>query len=371
MVSRPFADRLTRLIDQWVDGEISQEEIRELEAALLESAEARRHFWRQAGFHGLLHEAARMKFAADGSSVQPAREAGIPSDRTGLLRRNGAGMGRRRVLWMRGGVCAAALALLVGGGSMGSLMTSLSLARAERIVALMPAPLELFSDGFESPPEPAADYLPTTVNQWSGDVTSVTTAEERAGAHVLPRSGNRMLRFVATHPANEPYDAVASEVWRFIDLEELRSLAGSHDINIELAAWFNGVPAEPGRRPLCGLTAIAMDAAPGQAHESMWLTKSLFLKPDDPASVSRPIAAAEVKERIDDDPASWQRIATVVAVPASARYLLLHCYVVDRSEAAQAAAERLPGQYMDDVTVTVLPMRHPRRYDSFARHHRP
>jgi len=41
--------------------------------------------------------------------------------------------------------------------------------------------------------------------------------------------------------------------------------------------------------------------------------------------------------------------------PGSPRYLLVHCYALDRSAAAAAAVERLPGQYVDDISLTVEP----------------
>ena len=56
--------RVAALIHRWLDNAITPPEIAEMEAALMESSAARLEFWRRAGLHGLLHEAARVKFAA-------------------------------------------------------------------------------------------------------------------------------------------------------------------------------------------------------------------------------------------------------------------------------------------------------------------
>jgi hypothetical protein len=45
----------------------------------------------------------------------------------------------------------------------------------------------------------------------------------------------------------------------------------------------------------------------------------------------------------------------VVAVPAHARYLLLHCYARGQAESAFASGECVAGQYIDDIVVTVQP----------------
>ena len=57
------APRLDELIQRHLDGALSRADREELEQALLASAEARRRFWDETAWHGLLHEAAQLRWA--------------------------------------------------------------------------------------------------------------------------------------------------------------------------------------------------------------------------------------------------------------------------------------------------------------------
>jgi hypothetical protein len=353
--------RVATLVDRWLDDAISADEIAEMESMLLESSGARRTFWRRAGLHGLLHEAARIRFG--GSVESPAEAAETVAASGGAIgnSRRGERAGRRRPSrftagWWRPGVLAACCLLLVGGGGLGSLVTSLATAHASRVAAEGSGAITVLAEGFESPPAPAEDYLPTTLDSWGGDETRVVGRGEWDANRMLPRSGQSMLRFVSGHPRGRDYAGVASEIWRFVDLDELRAIAGSKDIRVELSAWFNSVQPAEGCVPLCGLRAIATHLGPGDVKDTLWLDNGVLGDPD--AAEERPssMAAAESKDRLDADPASWQPLTVVLSLPAgSPRYLLVHCYALDRSAAAAAAADRLPGQYVDDISLTVEP----------------
>jgi len=54
---------LHKLIEAWVDGDLAEEQLAELERLLRTEPEARREFWQQATIHGLLREAAEVKWA--------------------------------------------------------------------------------------------------------------------------------------------------------------------------------------------------------------------------------------------------------------------------------------------------------------------
>jgi hypothetical protein len=353
--------RVATLVDRWLDDAISADEIAEMESALLESSVARRTFWRRAGLHGLLHEAARITF---GGFVEPPAEVAetvaasgcevadpCRGEKTGTRQPSQFNSG-----WWRPRVLAACCLLLVGGGGLGSLVTSLATAHAGRVAAEGSGAITVLAEGFESPPAPAEDYLPTTLDSWGGDETRVVGRGEWNTKRMLPRSGQSMLRFVSGHPRGRDYAGIASEIWRFVDLDELRAIAGSKDIRIELSAWFNSVEPAEGCVPLCGLRAIATHLGPGDVKDTLWLNNDVLGDPD--AAMERPpsMAAAESKDRLDVDPASWQPLTVVLSLPpGSPRYLLVHCYALDRSAAAASAAERLPGQYVDDISLTVEP----------------
>ena len=353
--------RVATLVERWLDDAISAEEIAEMESALLESSLARRTFWQRAGLHGLLHEAARITFGGAAESMAEAADAVAASGCEIADSLRGEWTGTRqpsqfRSGWWRPGVLAACCLLLIGGVGLGSLVTSLATAYAGRVAAEESGAITVLAEGFESLPAPTQDYLPTTLDSWGGDETRVVGRGEWDANRMLPRSGQSMLRFVSGHPRGRDYAGVASEIWRFIDLDELRAIAGSKDIRVELSAWFNSVEPAEGCVPLCGLRAIATHLGPGDVKDTLWLNNDVLGDPD--AAVERPpsMAAAESKDRLDVDPASWQLLTVVLSLPpGSPRYLLVHCYALDRSAAAAAAADRLPGQYVDDISLTVEP----------------
>ncbi len=364
-------ERRDALVDRWLDGVITPAELAEMEQQLLESSVARREFWRRAALHGLLHEAARVAFAETPPLPGHAAAVSVSADEALPLVTESVGLGRRtsawhmtdqlaafgRGRWFWPGALAAACLLLVGGVGIGALLMTLTVAHAGRVASEFAEPFPVVFEGFELPPAPLADYLPTTTDCWSGDETRVVGREAWDSNRMLPHTGEHMLQFVSGHPRGETYPGVASEIWRFIDLEQLRALAGSREIRVELSAWFNGVPAPESPRRMCGLKVIATQHAPGQVDQSTWLKEVESVNPDAVDAGSRPVAAAETNEELDEDPASWQRVAVVVAVPAHARYLLLHCYARGRTESAFAIGECGQGQYVDDIAVTVEPVR--------------
>jgi len=353
----PGTDRLATLVERWLDGVIEAGELAEMEAAIRESSAARREFWRQAGLHGLLHEAARVKFVAvPGDAVEGVDDSGARrgDSRHGEVRPRWWPHDRVRS-WLRADVAAACCLLVAVGGGIGSFVTSRAAASAGRTAAEGGGAITVLAEGFESPPAPTEDYLPTTLDCWGGDETRVVGRGEWDAKRMLPHSGQSMLRFVSGHPRGRDYAGVASEIWRFVDLDELRAIAGSSDIRVELSAWFNSVQPAEGCVPLCGLRAVATHLGPGEVKDTLWLNNAVLGDPDE--AVERPsMAAAESKDRLDADPASWQPLTVVLSLPpGSPRYLLVHCYALDRSAAAAAAPERLPGQYVDDISLTVEP----------------
>lgn len=325
-------NRAATLIDRWLDGTATGEEIAELESHLLESAAVRREFWRRAVFHGELCEAARMAFAVLPGDHQPARQ------RIG-----------RRSFSLLAGIWRSPLAsgLLIAGVSalLGSFAASLALAKPVPAGNRVVWRLVEFT-GFESAADPQADYIPSRIGQWGGDETTVIQGPGQQG--ITPKSGGSMLQFLSGHPSSDNYQANASEIWRFIDLAPLRREAGGESLTVEYSAWFNSIRPVGSQRPSCGLSIVATCVPPAEWTNHLWEQASPF---DHFRSNSwlQPPATAATKQRIDDDIRSWQPVTTVLAVPDDANYLLLHCYVADYSGGPSATV--FPGQYVDDIEV--------------------
>jgi len=326
-------DRTNHLIDAWLDGTIDDLELAELEVALLESLAVRHEFWRRAAVHWMLHEAAKIEFAAgEAPDVSPGRTAfAAPPLRAG------------RGAWLRGGIVLGMAMLVVGGCGVGSVVTSLAFAYAGLRAPSQPAVI-VHEEGFERPPAPDARFIPDQLDVWGGDETVVVAAEHG----IEPRSGARMLKFVSPRPHGAAWEGQASEIWRFIDLESLRAAAGSRDVRIDFSACFNGC-AGRGAPRRCWISAIATDTHPQELGDD-W-AEQFKAAQENPIAV----ATAQTREQIDADPTTWQRFAATVTAPPGARYLLLHCLAEYRPGEDDDVATRC-GQYVDDISVTVSPL---------------
>lgn len=334
--ARMAPNRLASLIDGWLDGDLSRDDISEMESLLLESAHARQEFWRRAAFHGHLHEAARMKFATLPIEASVGHRLRARTRWRGFLQASGP--------WLAGSLLLATVAAGFGAGA-----ASLALAYSEKTAEMIAPMLLMHFESFESSTDPETNYIPDRIDVWGGDETMVIQGAESGG--ISPKSGTSMLRFVSSHPATESYQANASEIWRFIDVAALRKEVGSESFDVEFSAWFNSVAQTAGHRPQGGLSIVATNVPPAEWDNSLWEETSPF---DHRQTVAwrQPLATAAAKKRLDDDPSSWQPVTAILAVPQEAKYLLLHCYVVDYAAAAPDE-DRFPGAYVDDIEVRV------------------
>jgi hypothetical protein len=315
------ATRLNVLIEAWLDSTIDDAGFAELEAALLESAEVRREFWQRAALHGLLREAVKIAYA-----LPPLPDAKSGENSSCSAR----WLGPPRLT-------AAGILLLLGGLSIGSIVTSLALAYSATGGQGVPV-VVVHEEGFEQAPAPLENDIPEQLDIWSGDETEVLGIAET----IAPRSGRRMLRFVSGHPRGAAYAGRGAEIWRIIDLERTRRQVGSRQIRVECSAFFNGV-ASGSEPPRFWISAIATDTPPEQLGHR-WRDQFLAAE-SNPAS----IAASQTRDAIDTDPTTWERLAVTVTVPTKARYLLLHCTaVLTDEELARAGGPRF---YVDDIVI--------------------
>ncbi len=341
-------DRTIRLIHGWLDASLDDGEFVELEATLSESAEARRRFWHEADFHSDLHQAFKSHSRTMPTTTLPdhAEQALAAGWRPSVGTRFG------NMLRRHGALAAGMVALVAGGCGLGSMATSLSLAYAG-MLSPRNEPVTILSEGFEALPHPRHDFVPLSPGHWSGDITQVVGPEQG----VKPRVGQEMLRFVGTAPSGESAElASASEIWRLVDLMEVRrqlgGAEGRGDVSLEFTAAFNGVAATAGRTPKCLIRAIATDAA-SPAAGSSWIRSVLKrARESDPEGVH---VLAEQIESFDQAPASWQRLTVTLRAPPSARWMILYCAAIDGSEAARRSPIRLEGQYVDDIRLRASP----------------
>ena len=171
-------DRLIHLLELYLDGGLSAAQKDEFERELLQSARSRRLFWEHTSLHGLMHEAATLKWADAAQEVEHKVEKRRPERSPGVLAwiRNWPGPGWGWKLAGATGALAAILVLLaLGTGLFQRSVATISLAQdvewadsARPVMAgatLKPGPLRLingsiqlnFKNGaqvvFESPAE--------------------------------------------------------------------------------------------------------------------------------------------------------------------------------------------------------------------------
>ena len=331
-----MADRREMLIDSWFDGTLADDQFAELETSLLESGEARQEFWDRATAHGLLREAARIRFAAftvpdNRNSIvaeAPAKHASSPGrscrDRIAAKTR-----------WL---APAAAWLFAV-------LVTSTGVAYAHRWATMAPSRLIIHREGFENPPPPHQDFQPSQRDIWGGDETEVVGSQDG----IVPHGGSRMLRFVSNHPRNAHGFGAIGEIWRFVDLTALRAANGGRLGRIELSAFFNAARSGDTVKPYGGVSLVAMDAPPGKfSLDWSWFAAE---------TASRPafMATTQVRQELDGDRASWQLVTASIMPPEGARYLVLRCF----AERWRDDGERLPfesmGHYVDDIRLDIVP----------------
>jgi len=333
---RAMTARHELLFDAWFDGTITDDEFAELEAGLLESRDMRRRFWGRASVHGTLREAARIRFA----------ELPVAEDRNALVAEVSPGpdlsphgfSGSTLVSAARWLVPAATWLVAV-------LVTSTAVAFTHLWVTAYPALLTVHREGFETPPHPGREFQPEQFDVWGGDETEVVASEDG----VAPHGGSRMLRFESNHPQNDPGAGAIGEIWRFINLDILRTASGGQLGQVRLSAFFNAARSGLTVKPYGGVSLIATDTPP-RAFRHDW--RQLFVSAE-----SRPafVATAESRQVLDGDRTSWQRVTASITPPTGARYLVLHCF----TERWQADGERLfwepMGFYVDDIRLDILP----------------
>lgn len=318
-----FEARVAELIDRWFEDDLGPAESAELEAVLLRSPASRRQFWNTARFHMELQEAVALTAPGDDfefGSTDPEAEVEL------------------RAGWIPAAVLAG-LCLAIGGG-LGVRFASRALASLEQ-----PVPrLALLAEGFEDGNPPLDRFVPTVAGVWSGDVSAVVGP----AGDVMPPEGRRMLQFIRPTPAGgDSTGEYASEIWRIIPIEWLHSqfrraesgrAVPAAGLVVEFSAAFNQHrPRDAAGDKAAGINIFAFRGDPADSLR-LWKNRESWM-----------LASSRIDDLLDRDPANWQRLRAILAVPAGTDFLLLHCYVRDRDRRPGVVFD---GQYMDDLLVT-------------------
>lgn len=237
--------------------------------------------------------------------------------------------------WAVLGSRAAAIAVGVLFGICGASIV-LAYAVPTRSVAV-----SVLSEGFEGDTSLQAAGRPSTAGIWSGDYADIVGPS----AGVRPFQGRRMLRFLrGDYEGRFIPESFSSDVFRIIDLRHLRAELRAGTGVMQLAARFNAAGSTAGEPFYCSLMIYAFDEAVVCRGEPL----------ADTAIGRTALAYSRTsRERLDADPATWQRITNELRLPPETDFVMIRTGVFNDSKDPQRRTDEFGAHYVDDVQVVI------------------
>lgn len=295
-------NELDTLIDDCLEGRLSEPDAAKLSTHLEQSTEARARYWEAASIHGLLE-----------SSLQTASLRVITGQASAIA--------PKTTRWPTWRPLTAAAAGIVFGMFCTSVVFGFVVQRGME----KKAPLAVFEPSFEDAQMPVAKGFPGGSAHWGGDEARVVMAENGIQA----KEGKFMLRLEAS-PKGSP-----RIVYQVLDLTSLPSGSGGEMREIEITASFAAADADASVRYM--LRAFA--ASEAREH----LDAAWFERRDEAiASATRGLDALPGEQ-------GWQTFGLRIQVPRNARSLVLFFGV----RTPDKALAMVP-HYLDDVQVSLI-----------------
>lgn len=170
---------------------------------------------------------------------------------------------------------------------------------------------------------------PKVPNQWSGDLIGIS----KGLGEISPRSAGGMLHFQGTSAQKEVRNTNASQLWRIVDLYEVREKMGRRPERVSLSGWVNRVTgdSQTDRAFLFGLSCH---------HE---ITQEL----DESENVTTKVMTSLIS---DSDPGTWERADLQLHLPQNLRYLVI---MIGASEDVSNNEEgpEFDGHFLDDLNL--------------------
>lgn len=312
--------RWRELIERHLLGQISEDESRELEAALSAHRVVRDEFRRRCNVDAALRHAAT---ALQAETAPPVRNH--PKERTPDTTRR---------LWLQWRPLTAAAAGIV----LGMFCTSVVYGFVVRQQAVRVLPLPVFEAGFEKPHLVIGDGEPKAVREWSGERASVVTAENG----VTPVEGVRMSRIGQNVPG-QPEKMPLARLYQMIDLSTVPAGTWDDEAEVKVEAAF--CAADEGQQARFRIRAFALAEPPEDAARDFWPRVHSSLLQDDDLTVSSaqwfPVKPGQK---------GWHRFSLKLPLPRGTRTLV----VLFGAGHARNSAESPNSFYLDDVRVTLL-----------------
>ena len=172
---------------------------------------------------------------------------------------------------------------------------------------------------------------PTRPDHWSGDFSR--TVGPSLG--VSPRGGAGMLQLISTSDGERAGDNVAGELWRIVDLENIRRKMGRNPSQVHLSGWFNRIAGDAETDTQFMISIAAYQAL----GENLSWENAVPLK-------SQTVVLS------DRDEQTWERADLQISVSPSTRYLavMIGAYENIHDDVDGGKAE-FSGHFVDDVSM--------------------
>ncbi|MEO6755421.1 MAG: hypothetical protein ABIP85_26930 [Chthoniobacteraceae bacterium] len=304
-------NELDALIEDCLEGRLSEADAARLSAELQESPAARTRYWESASIHGLLEH-----------TMQQASLRVITGEAT-----------PRPTRWLQWRPLMAAAA----GIAIGIFCTSVVFAYVAPSLGKV---ITLLQESFESGPAPLVTGVPMEAGQWSGDYTEIVGEQQG----VKPESGKKMLRFLRTDYEGKPNPdgGHVGDLYRLIDMRPYRKEFADGGAVVQLSAGFNTFEFPADERYGCSLTLYALDAETA-TNGSM----RSGINPDE-----APLAAQKRRMILDRSSATWQRLTSELRLPPDTDFLMARICI--HYSVKSAPRQTFAGHYVDDVRLTIV-----------------
>lgn len=145
---------------------------------------------------------------------------------------------------------------------------------------------------------------PTAPGIWQGDLNAKVGAENA----IVPRRGERMMRFIHTTPGG-PSESAGAELWQIVDLREYADLIATGRVIASFSVSCNRVAgnAATDTQFVAGIGAYAGECS---SFPSQWQRTELIY--GDNAITT------------DDDPLTWERLRVNVVLPVDTEFIAVH-----------------------------------------------
>ncbi|PHR97269.1 MAG: hypothetical protein COA78_27845 [Blastopirellula sp.] len=307
-----------QLIENWRNGEISDEDFASLQELLRNDPQARQTLRRSMAMDSALRDRADAELLSTESD-----EGAVENYSTNFLALNLSH-------WY------SSAALLIVGALSGCLFTGAAWAFASsRTFETFKLPVAVINGGFETDEAITESHYPQKPGVWSGDPVTIV---ESGDQEILPFDGNHMLRFDSTWSGQPESVHQSADLWQIVDLRPAkRTDTGS--LMATLRVRVNRVDDGPMTDTMFRIKLFAFRGDPVSAETQFDNQEHL--------------AHSDVKIDADADTATWETLSANVNLTDETDFLLIGMAARENVHNDPPNQQELAGHYVDGVELIV------------------